>query len=213
MKKILKESLFFWLVALGGLVFGGYCLVLWAENKNPFLNFGVVENTRIYRSAQPAPSDLEKMHKEYGIKTIICLNGREEERIKEKAQKLGINLVEFRLQASRIPSLEAVKLISQILSGKDASLLKKKPRELKSEPEDLKGFLAPYLIHCQMGADRTGYIVALYRICFQGWEVERARREMLRYFHLPAKYPRLWESLNQLEPGEFCPKINSQYQG
>lgn len=36
----------------------------------------------------------------------------------------------------------------------------------------------PLLIHCQHGADRTGAIVALYRVVVQGWSKEDAVREM-----------------------------------
>ncbi len=36
----------------------------------------------------------------------------------------------------------------------------------------------PLVIHCQHGADRTGAIVALYRVVVQGWSKEDAVREM-----------------------------------
>jgi protein tyrosine/serine phosphatase len=36
----------------------------------------------------------------------------------------------------------------------------------------------PFLVHCHRGADRTGLIVALYRIVFQGWSKEAAINEM-----------------------------------
>jgi len=34
------------------------------------------------------------------------------------------------------------------------------------------------LIHCKHGADRTGLIVAMYRIVFQNWTKEQAIDEM-----------------------------------
>ncbi len=36
----------------------------------------------------------------------------------------------------------------------------------------------PVLVHCQLGADRTGAMVALYRVVVQGWTREDALREM-----------------------------------
>jgi protein tyrosine/serine phosphatase len=36
----------------------------------------------------------------------------------------------------------------------------------------------PILVHCQHGADRTGVILALYRVVVQGWTKEDALREM-----------------------------------
>ncbi len=32
--------------------------------------------------------------------------------------------------------------------------------------------------HCQMGADRTGSVMAMFRILLQGWTREEALREM-----------------------------------
>ena len=54
------------------------------------------------------------------------------------------------------------------------------------EEEDVIRFLqivtnpkrTPVLVHCQHGADRTGSMVALYRIAVQGWTKEAAIREM-----------------------------------
>ena len=34
------------------------------------------------------------------------------------------------------------------------------------------------LVHCQHGADRTGLLVAVYRVVVQGWSKERAIDEM-----------------------------------
>src|SRR5262249_45716480 len=50
----------------------------------------------------------------------------------------------------------------------------------------------PLLIHCQQGADRTGAMVALYRVVVQGWPAEKAVEEMTRggYHHSA-----LWKDL------------------
>ena len=39
------------------------------------------------------------------------------------------------------------------------------------------------LVHCGAGADRTGYAVARYRIVKQGWPLERALKEMRRFWY------------------------------
>lgn len=38
--------------------------------------------------------------------------------------------------------------------------------------------LQPVLVHCQHGADRTGTMVAIYRIAYQGWSKKEAIEEM-----------------------------------
>jgi protein tyrosine phosphatase (PTP) superfamily phosphohydrolase (DUF442 family) len=50
----------------------------------------------------------------------------------------------------------------------------------------------PLLIHCQQGADRTGAMVALYRVVVQGWTAEKAVEEMTKggYHHSA-----LWKDL------------------
>lgn len=39
--------------------------------------------------------------------------------------------------------------------------------------------LQPVLVHCQHGSDRTGTMVAIYRITFQGWTKAQATDEMV----------------------------------
>lgn len=41
----------------------------------------------------------------------------------------------------------------------------------------------PIYIHCEHGADRTGMLVALYRVIYQGWSPEDAYREWLQNGH------------------------------
>jgi protein tyrosine/serine phosphatase len=59
-------------------------------------------------------------------------------------------------------------------------------------PEEVVRFLRivtdpvnhPILVHCQHGADRTGTMVAAYRIFIQGWNPEEAIRELPHFgFH------------------------------
>ena len=40
--------------------------------------------------------------------------------------------------------------------------------------------LQPVLVHCQHGSDRTGTMVAIYRIVVQGWTKQQATDEMIR---------------------------------
>jgi hypothetical protein len=52
----------------------------------------------------------------------------------------------------------------------------------------------PLMVHCQHGADRTGALVALYRIVVQGWSKEKAVLEMNQggYHHNA-----LWRNLDR----------------
>jgi protein tyrosine/serine phosphatase len=58
----------------------------------------------------------------------------------------------------------------------------------------------PYLVHCQHGADRTGTVIASYRIVAQGWNKREAIREMTEgpygFHEIWTKLPAFLESLN-----------------
>jgi protein tyrosine/serine phosphatase len=41
----------------------------------------------------------------------------------------------------------------------------------------------PVFIHCEHGKDRTGLIVALYRVFYQGWPKAKAHNEMIALGH------------------------------
>jgi protein tyrosine phosphatase (PTP) superfamily phosphohydrolase (DUF442 family) len=59
-------------------------------------------------------------------------------------------------------------------------------KHIHPEDEDVLAFLAivsdprnqPVFVHCREGVDRTGMMVAVYRMVVQGWSKERALAEM-----------------------------------
>lgn len=59
----------------------------------------------------------------------------------------------------------------------------------------------PILVHCWHGADRTGAVVALYRMVVQGWSRERAIGEMLRpeFGHHAGTFPNVRRYLETVD--------------
>jgi protein tyrosine/serine phosphatase len=54
----------------------------------------------------------------------------------------------------------------------------------------------PVLVHCAAGAQRTGGVVALYRLLVQGKSPEFAFAEMQKYKYDPRRSPKLLEYVN-----------------
>jgi protein tyrosine/serine phosphatase len=107
---------------------------------------------QIFRSAQPWREGFQQLEK-MGIRTVISL--RDDGADDEWAEGTKLKLVHIPMGFGKID--EAA--LAQVLA-----LLQKKEE-------------GPFLIHCQMGADRTGMVMALWRITTQGWSREDAIAE------------------------------------
>lgn len=120
----------------------------------------------VYRSNQPTWRRF-KTYKAKGIKTILNLRGASKFSQylfeKEFCDTLGLTLVDHAFHARRAP--EARQIIDVI-----ATL-----RELQK----------PFLLHCKSGADRAGFISAIYLLVIEGSPVQEARKQLSwTYSHL-----------------------------
>lgn len=125
----------------------------WAKKveTNDFINLYKV-NDSIYRSEQPDSFDIQTL-KQLGIKSILNLRFKHHDSV-------------FIGKSS--PELYAVNMKAQRIKDKDVinalKIMEKAPK--------------PILIHCKHGSDRTGVILAMYRIVFQNWTKEQALDEL-----------------------------------
>ena len=123
------------------------------------LNFGKISE-RLYRGAQPDTEGLESL-KRLGVKLIINLREPSDAWNDEPAAALarGIQYTNFPMSGVGRPKDEQVRQILALLAN----------------------FPGPVFLHCQHGCDRTGTIVACYRIQQDRWTVELAMREAERF--------------------------------
>ncbi|MDD5492763.1 MAG: dual specificity protein phosphatase family protein [bacterium] len=121
-------------------------------------NFGKVSED-VYRGAQPDVQGFAAL-KKMGIKTIINLRDFHSD---EKLIKgMGFYYVSIPMSANSIGDTQAVAFLKVITDPK----------------------YKPYFIHCQHGSDRTGTMIALYRMYVQAWPSEKALGELSVYkFH------------------------------
>ena len=115
---------------------------------------------KLYRGAQPHDGGLAKL-RELGINTIINLRGTSARtRAQEaEARALGLNYYNVALPNWGRPQDSHVQRILEIIAA----------------PENGRVF-----IHCRTGVDRTGTIVALYRMTNEGWSTHDALAEAER---------------------------------
>jgi protein tyrosine phosphatase (PTP) superfamily phosphohydrolase (DUF442 family) len=111
-------------------------------------------NNGLYRSAQPTKEGMKNLDK-MGIKTIINLRAAHSDS-DEISETMLLN-VALSVKAWHIENEDVIRVL-RILRKKENS---------------------PFLIHCHYGADRTGVMVAMYRIVAQGWTKEDALKEMV----------------------------------
>jgi protein tyrosine/serine phosphatase len=149
------------LLIVGMLVFPGVAAekATLPRNDIPGLsNFAKVSED-VYRGAQPEPAGFAEL-KKMGIKTIVNLRANHSD---EKWLKgLGFYYIEVPMEANAIGDTQAVAFLKVI-----------------SDPR-----YKPYFVHCQHGADRTGTMIALYRMYVQDWTRGKALGELSTYeFH------------------------------
>jgi protein tyrosine phosphatase (PTP) superfamily phosphohydrolase (DUF442 family) len=108
---------------------------------------------KLYRSDQPSPQGMQNL-KQLGLKTIINLRSFHSDR--DEIGETGLAYEHIFMKAWH-PEEEDVERFLKIATD---------PKR------------APVLVHCQHGADRTGALIAVYRIAVQGWSKAEAIREM-----------------------------------
>lgn len=105
----------------------------------------------LYRSAQPTPRGFSELRTQ-GIRSV--LNLREYYNDTWRARHTDLHLMAYPMAAGDVQ----VRDVENCL------------RLIDSAP-------GPVLVHCWHGSDRTGIIVAAYRIVFQNWTVAQAEAE------------------------------------
>lgn len=123
----------------------------------------------LYRSAQPSAEGMSQL-KELGVVTIVNLRSFHSNR--DEIGNTGLTSEHIYMKAWHPEDKEAVRFLQIVTDPKRA----------------------PVLVHCQRGADRTGAMVALYRVAVQGWSKEEAIQEMTEGGY---GYSEVWANLTR----------------
>ena len=112
---------------------------------------------KLYRGAQPLTGGVKKLS-ELGVKSIINLRGEDDltQREEQEAKSAGLRYYNISMPGLSAPSEEQVNRIMALID----------------DPEN-----QPVFVHCKRGSDRTGTIVAVFRISHDGWTADQATAE------------------------------------
>jgi tyrosine-protein phosphatase SIW14 len=134
-------------------------------------NFYKVDE-HVYRGAQPTEEGFRYLAK-IGVKTIVDLREPGERGRKEQS----------------VVTTEGMKYVNIPMSGLTAPTETEITRILIMLENNTTG---PVFVHCMRGADRTGAVIAAYRIDHDGWENSRALKEALAdgmsFFQIPRQH-------------------------
>lgn len=113
---------------------------------------------RLYRGAHPTPEGFKQLA-DMGVKTVINLraeNPRHQAQDRAAIESHGMQWVYLPMRAYWHPTEAQVRtFLATVLDPAHT----------------------PVFVHCRQGEDRTGSLVAVYRVVAQGWEPHRAYGE------------------------------------
>jgi protein tyrosine/serine phosphatase len=131
------------------------------EDQKNLPNFQIV-NDNVLRGGQPSDDGI-KLLAGRGIKTIVDLRREDEHSIvreRHLVEAAGMRFVSVPMKGLMAPTEEQMTSVLRILN-------------------DSRQW--PVFVHCRRGADRTGTVLACYRISHDSWNNEKALEEAKTY--------------------------------
>jgi protein tyrosine/serine phosphatase len=123
-------------------------------------NFGRVSE-RLYRGGQPGEGGFKKLAT-LGVNTVINLRDDDERSAAEAEEVRAAGLQYFNVPFKRLgrPIDSDIDHVLSLINAKENGIV---------------------FVHCKRGHDRTGTVIAVYRISHDGWTDQDAKREAERF--------------------------------
>jgi len=118
-------------------------------------------NSQLYRGGQPKAGGISKLAA-LGIKTIVNLRQTDDDTRAEAraAEAAGLRYFNIPMPGTSKPTDEQMNRALAVINA----------------PEN-----QPVFVHCKRGSDRTGTVIACYRILKDGWTAHDAKQEAAHY--------------------------------
>ena len=119
-------------------------------------------NDRVYRGGQPAGKGWNSLAK-LGVRTVVDLrreNEHSSEAERRAVEAAGMRYVNVPMNGIVAPRDEQIARILALFESSSAG---------------------PVFVHCRRGADRTGTVIACYRIVHDHWQNQKALKEAKAY--------------------------------
>jgi tyrosine-protein phosphatase SIW14 len=144
----------------------------------PVENWHVVD-ARVQRSAQPDRAGM-RAATAAGIRTVLSLRAWHDD--EDEARGTGLHLVRIPMDAGEITEAQLILAVQAIRTAS-----------------------GPVLVHCWHGSDRTGAVVAAWRIAAQGWTPAAAAEELADggYGHHEDWFPNIVALVRGIDPVRF----------
>ncbi len=137
----------------------------------------------LYRGAQPRSEGYAEL-KQLGVTLVVNLrDGRKDiETGRRETEALGMRYVSIPTHGRRGPNHEQVAQFLQLLRRNSGQKI---------------------FVHCHYGADRTGVMIAAFRMAQQNWTSQQARAEMLSFHFHKFWHPGMADYVKQF-PARFA---------
>lgn len=144
-------------------------------------NFAKVSDV-LYRGAQPTKEGFAEL-KKLGVKTIINLRAKHSD--EELIKGLDLNYFSIPINTWDLDNRHTARFLSIVMDKANQ----------------------PIFVHCQHGSDRTGTMVAVYRVYAQKWKPEEAIKELPAFgFH------KIWVNLKKYLKNLDIKKVETEMQ-
>ena len=140
----------------------------------------------VYRSAQPESGAFESAQK-LGIRTILNIQLLDQDTYLAQQEPTSLELVHIPMTPIYFPEDQIVQAMQVIIKN------------------------PPVLVHCRHGADRTGLIIAIYRILYQNWTVDEAKDELINGgFGFHESFENIPQELDKIDFGSLRTQLGLQ---